>query len=827
MAYWLRGLVAAMVVSSVTGLSSGQGHLEQVECTGVVLDDEGHLVSEADVVCAEQRYDYGAGSITWGTPRRTTSDSSGRFRTQVRAERKDHVWVVAWKKGHSLGWQRMRNTGSAKNLTIRLSQPAILAGVVVDESGKAVPGATVRPCLKMDWMGGLLGVRFDEPREWFTVQTDAQGRFQFDNIPVAASADFWVEAPGWASSWTYWEKELSDSAGSQFKAGQTDVRIVLKPEAIVEGRVIDEDSGKGIAGVVVLARPNARYANYSCVDPVTSGPDGAFVYRGLTAGDYSLQIVAPHEHTAEWTGQDVRVTAVARQTVDVKIPVGKGGLIEVTVLDAATGRAIESAQAAVSQQANFGIHPCWWHSAYADPNGVVRLRAPAGECHLATWAEAYADFSDSEPAIVTEGQVLRRKVRLDAFPVVTGIVRNPDGQPAAGVLVASKPICEEPATTDEQGRFRVTWPPSESVENVLVLARDPDHNLAGLADVKDQSRPVEVTLAPAFAVGGRITDPNGKPIRQAVISLCASMPGWWTGAAPDVLSDANGFYEARAIPAPRDDFTYRLQVKAQGYGPTALTTLPFDSARDGRVTVGTISLPVADKSISGVVVDANGAPGAGLPIFITGPNGSYIAGQPQIQTVSDAQGRFSVEGVCAGPLQIQASFSSSPGGMGMLDAQGGDQNAKVILGRSGVHIEVTSLLGKPLPDTRPLLDLPAEQMQGKAVLLCFFDMNQRPSRYCLTALAKRAEELGQKGVMLIAVQAADTNRAALEQWFKEQNITVPVGSIQGDAKKVTSAWGVQSLPWLILTDKDHRVIAEGFTVDELSEKMKATELPAR
>ena len=81
--------------------------------------------------------------------------------------------------------------------------------------------------------------------------------------------------------------------------------------------------------------------------------------------------------------------------------------------------------------------------------------------------------------------------------------------------------------------------------------------------------------------------------------------------------------------------------------------------------------------------------------------------------------------------------------------------------------------------------------------------------------------------MLIAVQAADTNRAALEQWLKEQNITVPVGSIQGDAKRVSSAWGVQSLPWSILTDKDHRVIAEGFTLDELSEKMKATESPAR
>lgn len=31
-------------------------------------------------------------------------------------------------------------------------------------------------------------------------------------------------------------------------------------------------------------------------------------------------------------------------------------------------------------------------------------------------------------------------------------------------------------------------------------------------------------------------------------------------------------------------------------------------------------------------------------------------------------------------------------------------------------------------------------------------------------------------------------------------------------------WGVRSLPWMILTDKNHIVAAEGFTVSELDEK---------
>ena len=37
-------------------------------------------------------------------------------------------------------------------------------------------------------------------------------------------------------------------------------------------------------------------------------------------------------------------------------------------------------------------------------------------------------------------------------------------------------------------------------------------------------------------------------------------------------------------------------------------------------------------------------------------------------------------------------------------------------------------------------------------------------------------------------------------------------------EKTLNNWGVQSLPWLILTDKNHIVTAEGFSIDDLNEK---------
>lgn len=40
-----------------------------------------------------------------------------------------------------------------------------------------------------------------------------------------------------------------------------------------------------------------------------------------------------------------------------------------------------------------------------------------------------------------------------------------------------------------------------------------------------------------------------------------------------------------------------------------------------------------------------------------------------------------------------------------------------------------------------------------------------------------------------------------------------------------SAWGVESLPWLILTDRSHLVRAEGFDLSELQNKMEAVIKP--
>jgi protocatechuate 3,4-dioxygenase beta subunit len=809
------GFICLTILFLSPQAARGQAPQEQVECTGRVVDSRARPVAGAEVVCYEQLYEYDAGRIGSRVLGRTSTAEDGQFRFQAGAESEDDIWVVAWKQGLALGWQGARFTQSAQGLLVRLEEPTMLGGTVVDETGKPVAGAMVRPCLKMDWMGGTTGVHLPEPHEWLTARTDDQGRFRFEGIPAGASADFWVEAPGHASCWTFWERELSDIAGAQFQAGRTDICITLKAETKIQGWVIDEDTGKGVAGVRLLARPDTRYANYSCVDTVTSGDDGTFLYEGLTANDYSLQVVPPRDHTADWVGRDVKVTTEIGRTVEVNVPVGKGGIMEITVLDAGTKTPIGGARATVNQAANFGRHPCWYNTLQAGADGVVRLRVPAGECHFYAAAPGHDYYQEPEAVTVVKGEVLHRQIDLNPFTSVAGIVRDPNGQATAGVLVSSKPLCDKAATTDSQGRFKVAWRPSASIREVLVLARDSRHNLAGLTQVANPSQPVEVALEPAFLVRGRITDPNGKPIPMASVSLRALMTGWITHAVPDAFTDADGAYEIVAVPPARENWRYSIEVGAQGYGPTELRDLPFDSAVAQRVEVQPVALAPANLSISGVVVDANGASAAGLPIFISGPRGSDTAGQPSRRTVSDAQGRFAVDGVCAGPLRIQAGWGGRQPGPGMLDAQGGDRDVKVILGRSGVHVEYKSLLGKPLPDLKDMVDLKPEQTQGKPILLCLFDMEQRPSRHWVGALVKQAATIEQKGVFVVALQAAPVSEDDLKAWSAGQNVPFPVGRIQEDANKTCLSWGVKSLPWLILADRERKVVAEGFPIQEL------------
>ena len=144
--------------------------------------------------------------------------------------------------------------------------------------------------------------------------------------------------------------------------------------------------------------------------------------------------------------------------------------------------------------------------------------------------------------------------------------------------------------------------------------------------------------------------------------------------------------------------------------------------------------------------------------------------------------------------------------------------------RSGhqiTYIYKAPLAGKALPDSNGIdIDFTVGKMRGKSLLICFFDIDQRPSRHMVRELAKRADKFKEKGVVVVCVQASKVERSKLDEWVKENSITFEVGMIEGDEEKVRFDWGVKSLPWLILTDPKHIVRAEGFGIEEMDQKIQ-------
>ncbi|MBN2181357.1 MAG: redoxin domain-containing protein [Sedimentisphaerales bacterium] len=136
--------------------------------------------------------------------------------------------------------------------------------------------------------------------------------------------------------------------------------------------------------------------------------------------------------------------------------------------------------------------------------------------------------------------------------------------------------------------------------------------------------------------------------------------------------------------------------------------------------------------------------------------------------------------------------------------------------------EVSSkLAGKPLPEFEGIdIEFDARQAQGKKILVCFFDMDQRPSRFCVSQLAKQSDDLASRGIVIVAVHARNIEKKELDDWLGQNHISLPIGTIEEENGDLKSTWGAKSLPWLILTDWKHIVRAEGFNINELDSKIE-------
>jgi protocatechuate 3,4-dioxygenase beta subunit len=787
----------------LTAVTLGQ-QAKTVICTGRIVDFKAQPVDGAEIAAYEKFYDYSTGKeYTKPLDRVRTTDANGYFTFDANISTQYNAYVIARKNGLAMGWDIVSAGSSLKtrsNLLIILEKPCLLAGTVVDDTGKPFAGAKVQAVPKTSYLSRLHQRPILAPEEWFATKTDENGKFSFDDFAADVSADFRIEAPGRDSVYKCTTYYLS-SCG--FEVGRTDVHIILPPEGMVQGKVVDAETGEAVADIELLIKPNSirEILNPYVPRRAASGWDGSFRFDGIPVGKHILEVIAPEKEIAEWVSRRLKIEVQKdKVTDDVVVEVEKGGIFEATVLEGTTKNPVQNVQVSAYSESSSG-------RAWTDANGMARFRVPSDEFKIYVSAQNYSYYRSDSLVTVAKSQTTQLEILLDRKIDISGIVLDESGRPLTGALVDAYPTGDT-AISDADGRFEVGFDQRRPSEKLI--ARHMEQNLAAIVDITDSSKPMEITLKPALEIAGHVTDANnvGIPAARLSLSLFES----------EVLTDTQGRYKIKAVPPEQAGFEYRVSVNTSGYGPIRYQRISITGEPGAKVEMKTHMLEPANESITGVVVDANGLPAARVPIFLHSADGSS---QPEKTTATNEQGRFVITRICKGPLRLQANFGSSPGEAGFLYAKGGDRDVKIILGKEGAHRPQVSLVGKPLPELKDYgIDLSPAETNGKIILVCILDLEQRPSRHYVTQLTKQAEQLKNKGVIVIAVQASKMEQEALDQWVKKYNIPFPVGMVKDDMEKTRFTWGVKSLPWLILTDGKHLIRMEGFALNELEAKLQ-------
>lgn len=174
-------------------------------------------------------------------------------------------------------------------------------------------------------------------------------------------------------------------------------------------------------------------------------------------------------------------------------------------------------------------------------------------------------------------------------------------------------------------------------------------------------------LEPALTLAGVIEDEDGRPIPDACVTL--SLKKSWRCFTPvgPVTTDTAGRYTLRALPQNQE---YVLFARAADYWPDGISTgLVYN--KQTLLDPGRIILRKPVLSVSGVVVDGAGKPVGNIKVGTSGDH------QPARTTQTDASGRFTVQGVCRGDVEVWAKLDRAL--YGRVETQAGRQDVRLVV----------------------------------------------------------------------------------------------------------------------------------------------------
>lgn len=504
--------------------------------------------------------------------------------------------------------------------------------------------------------------------------SDAEGRFSFaveggTNCRLDAKPEApWLGSTAWA-----WLNER--------QAEQVVVLRVGKGSAL-SGTVVDEKD-RPVAAVVSgswWSRELQHHVPAVPTDPAT----GAFGFPAVPEGSGTLSVRVPGRLSL-----NVRVTTPRKEPLVIRV--GAGGVLAGRVRDG-SGATVADADVVVSvaraDAKGDGVVTGGQGRTKSAADGAYRIEGlPAGTLsEVALAAPGVRARTESAPQAKWSGTEVREgaETTLDLVLSRGGSVAGRVLEVKTGAPVVDASVLLLPAqdrwnveslrcAVDAAGRYRFDDVP---FGRYVVVATAPRHVLAGLvapttmafdpsagpaadaplAVVAKEGDVVErdVEMAPGLGVRGTVRGPDGTPVAGATVhptqggALSQVVWRWgarWNGESdPVATSGEDGTWRAQNLPPGEAAAFFARKAPLAGSASKPVRVAP--DAPEPTVEL----VLAAGATVSGRVLDADGAPVSGRTVQwnATGSDGVFGYGS----STSDEEGRFRLEGLPAGQVQL-------------------------------------------------------------------------------------------------------------------------------------------------------------------------------
>ncbi|MBI4586691.1 MAG: carboxypeptidase regulatory-like domain-containing protein [Planctomycetes bacterium] len=409
---------------------------------GVVVSPEGRGVAEAVVSLRAE------GETSFDATKSATTDSRGKFTLKglaagsfdLQAKSSQYLEAVA-------AGVQVQEGIPTQDVKIQLVRGQKIAGVVLDEEGKPIAGATI---LARETAQGLKEHR---------AESDAQGQFALSSLAGKEAVEIEASHP-----------DYSSYSSAAVVPGTENLEVRLGRLGGVRGLVVDE-GGKPVMAYAVqptLQTSSESTSSRSQLPPKqVATADGTFEYKGIPAGTYTVYVRSP-----SYSAHAYREVAIRNgETVDLgKAVLQEGGVVDGFVVDAMTNKPIAGAQVkVVGGVSKFSTGSAGGGQAKSmvttDPRGFFEFRNLRGG--LITITASHPDYVQKRVGDLDANDASRSRnlqIAMEVGGEIFGTVVDASGNAKGGMNVFLTGAAEldgrselnQRTASDNQGKFHFT-----------------------------------------------------------------------------------------------------------------------------------------------------------------------------------------------------------------------------------------------------------------------------------------------------------------------------------------------------------------------------------